>query len=243
MAEDRFPLPSSSYRELSKIIQAYGRLRKPGSLTEVSRLATVGPTIVSANNRFLTAIGVIAGGQKKMTTDAGAELAHALELDMTDEIVKTWRRVLEGNEFIEKVISAVRIRRGMERSALQSHVVFTAGHPRKQTVMTGSVTVIDILMAAQLLVDSEGKLVAADIQLPLEGKSESISTFTGELTLDSRAAADTSRQLPTLVTSLSGVPVQIQIQLQCTPDQLDELGPRLRRLLDELRASAEPTTP
>jgi hypothetical protein len=242
LTEERFPLPASSYKELSKVIQAYGQLKKAGSLTEVSKLATVGATIVSANNRFLVATGVIAGGKAKMPTEPGAELAHALQLDMTDQVVKSWRRVLIGNEFIEKVLSAVRIRRGMERSALQTHVVFTAGHPRNKTVMTGAATVIDILMAAQLLIDSEGKLVAADVQLPLEGKSEGTSTVTADLTLEDRGPGVTHQKSPSFATSVRGVPLQIQIQLQCTPDQLDDLGPRLRRLLDELSTSAETTT-
>jgi hypothetical protein len=237
LAEDRFPLPTSSYKEVSKIIQAYGQLKKPGSLTEVSKLSTVGRTVVSANNKFLTALGVVAGGKAKMPTDIGLELAHALQLDMTDEVVKSWRRVLVGNEFIEKVLSAVRIRKGMERSALQVHVVFTAGHPRNKVVMTGAATVIDILMAAQLLIDSEGKLIAADGHVTLEGKGEATSTGSAELTLEPSRATP-----PTLVTSVSGVPIQIQIQLQCTPDQLDDLGPRLRRLLDELSTSAQTTT-
>src|SRR5206468_2795267 len=138
--------------------------------------------------------------------------------DMTDEIVRSWRRVLIGKEFIEKVLSAVRIRRGMERSALQAHVAFTAGHPRNKPVMTGAATVVDILMAAQLLIDSEGKLIATDSQGTVEADDDDHAPGVTEFVPEPRPGERVPVRAPTLVTSVSGVPIQIQIQLQCTPD-------------------------
>jgi hypothetical protein len=238
LTEERFPLPGSSYKELSRIIQAYGQLKKPGSLSEVAKFASVAQTIVSRNNKFLVAIGVIAGGQKKTPTDDGRALARALQLDITDEVVKGWRRVLTDNEFVDKVLSAVRIRKGMERSSLQAHVAFTAGVPRKPIVMTGAATVVDILLAAQLLVDSEGKLIAGDGQ----SVAEPFEPQQTEAAPPTQSSGTPPQAFPPVTASIRGVPVQIQIQLQCTPDQLDDLGPKLRRLLDELHSPSESTS-
>ena len=58
MAEE-FPLPSSSYKELIKIIRAYGRIGTEASLGDVSKLAVMGETSVSGNNKFLIALGII----------------------------------------------------------------------------------------------------------------------------------------------------------------------------------------
>ena len=84
---DEFPLPSSSYKELIKIIRAYGRIgSEPASLGDVAKLAVMNENTVSGNNKFLIAIGVIKAGQKKTITPLGAELSKALDHDMADEI-------------------------------------------------------------------------------------------------------------------------------------------------------------
>ncbi len=235
MAEERFPLPGSSYKELSKIIQGYSALKGPGGPGDVGSQVGIDPTIVSRNNKFLGAIGVVAGGQKKTITEPGRTLAIALEHELHEEIVKAWRRVLEGNEFTDKILSAVRIRKGMERSALQAHVAFTAGHPRKPMTMTGAATVVDIFLESELLHESDGKLEAEVRTLALEGTGSAVSTGTAALQTATLPSA-------TLQTVAHGIPVQIQIQLQCTPDQLDDLGAKLRRLLSELRSSDDSTT-
>lgn len=113
--------PGSSYKELTKIIMGYGQLKGAGSPADVSKVATVDPTQVSRSNKFLAFLGLIAGGQKKAPTDTGRVLAHALEHDLPDEVVAAWQACLDGNEFIDKVLSAVRIRKGMERGSLQAH--------------------------------------------------------------------------------------------------------------------------
>lgn len=238
MAEERFPLPGSSYKELSKIIQGYGSLKGPGGPGDVGGQVGIDPTIVSRNNKFLGAIAVVAGGQKKTITEPGRALAIALQHELHEEIVKAWRRVLEGNEFTDKILSAVRIRKGMERSALQAHVAFTAGHPRKPMTMTGAATVVDILLESELLHELNGKLEAEARSFGLEGTGSAVSSGTGTLTVGAQTG---TLQTGTLQTAVHGIPVQIQIQLQCTPDQLDDLGAKLRKLLNELSASDNST--
>src|SRR3972149_11556028 len=127
--EERFRLPSSSYEELVKIVKAYGNLTKEAVPAEVSQLAVVHPTVVSHNNAFLVTIGVITGGKKKMVTEKGRALARALDHDMPDAITQNWREIVLSNEFMQKLVTAVRIRKGMEPSTLQAHVAYSAGIP------------------------------------------------------------------------------------------------------------------
>src|SRR5229473_1724406 len=161
MSDVGFPLPVSSYKELVKIIQAYGRVGADASLTDVSQLAVMNETRVSANNGFLVAIGLIQGGKKKTITAVGAELAHALEHEesLPEEAASKWRAVVDANDFLQKVIAAVRIRKSMDESSLESHVAYSAGQPRTPAVATGARTVIDILEAAGLLKEEGGTLV------------------------------------------------------------------------------------
>ena len=86
MAEEKFKLPRSSYEELCKIIKAYGRLSQASSLDDVAKLCAMNKTAISANNAFLTNVGLIEGGRSKVSTGDGKKLSKALEHELPDEI-------------------------------------------------------------------------------------------------------------------------------------------------------------
>ena len=236
MTDERFPLPGSSYPIVVKIVQAYGGLRAPSGPQEVGRLIGTDPTTVSRNNKFLVAVGLVEGADKKGPTEAGRRLARALDHDMATEIVAGWQDVLAGNEFVTKLLSAVRIRKGMDRSSLQTHVAFTAGQPRKAPAMKGAGTVIDVLLAAEMLRDIDGKLIVTAIgHEGTPSRVEATLPATQDVA-DSGTAPPTAS--PTPQPGVQGVPVQIQIQIQVAAKELDDLAPRLRRILEELNGGS-----
>src|SRR5688572_28821754 len=118
MSDDKFKLPQSSYEELTKIIKSYGHFLEPADLTELSRLSSLHTTIVSRNNGFLVAIGVLEGGSRQVLTAAGRELSRALEHDMPDEMRRGWQQIVSMNDFLSKVLAAIRIRNGMDQQTL-----------------------------------------------------------------------------------------------------------------------------
>lgn len=225
--EERFRLPGSSYEELVKIIRAYGNLGKEAVPADVGQLAVVHGTIVSRNNAFLVGIGVITGGRKKMVTEKGLALARALDHDMPDAIMQTWREVVLATEFLQKLVTAVRIRKGMEHSTLQAHVAYSAGLPKSQSVMTGAGAVVDILKASGLIKEHEGKLVATTDEVPVAGRVATTPLESAQVRTP--PAAITTTRLPE-----SGIAVTLQIQVQCTASEIETLGPKLRSLLKEL---------
>jgi hypothetical protein len=249
MADTGFPLPVSSYKELVKIIQGYGRVGTEASLADVARLAVMNETTVSGNNGFLLAIGVIQGGKKKSITTLGADLARALEHEesLPEEAASKWRAVVEANDFLQKVISAVRIRKSMDETSLESHVAYSAGQPKTPTVATGARTVIDILEVAGLLKEEGGNLI------PLTPEPRSIhETVEKTLSISDTMPPVTERvQVQvTPATRLGGVHLNIDVTVQCTPADLDDLGHKLRKVLrdfneaekaPETQAAAPPT--
>ena len=66
MAEDGFPLPGSSFKELCKIIAAYSETSGPSSPADVSKLIGIHETQVSRSNKFLIAIGVIGRSEEEV---------------------------------------------------------------------------------------------------------------------------------------------------------------------------------
>ena len=230
MAEE-FPLPSSSYKELIKIVRAYGRIETEATLADVAKLAVMAGTTISSNNKFLVALGIIKGGQKKTITSIGAQLANALEHDMPEEVSAKWRAVVDASEFLQNVIAAVRIRKSMDESSLESHVAYSAGQPKTPGVATGARTVVDILTVAGLLKEEGGTLVAAAPEpRPI---TETVAT--------SLSISDT---IPETVhfathgsfassTRLGGVQLNIDVTVQCTPADLEDLGHKLRKVLKD----------
>jgi hypothetical protein len=243
MAEDRLKLPGSSYDELVKIIKAYFGCRGLVGPTDVAHRAAMDRTVVSRNNAFLVGIGVIHGGRKKELTEAGRTLASALDHNQPDDIQARWREIIAENEFFEKVVSAVRIRKGMEPSNLKAHIAYSAGEPRSRRSITGAGAVAEILVAAGLIREEEGKLVA--VPRPLERMEPSPGSYPpGVEVKPGPGTAPACTTLPTVIvhppTGVIRASVQVEIQIQCSAADIDDLTPKVRQLLDAIRApSAE----
>jgi len=236
MADAGFSLPYSSYKELIKVIQGYERVGSEATLADVARLTAINETIVSANNKFLVAAGIVQGGKKKAITPIGAELARALQHDMQDEIAAKWRAVVEANDFLQKVVAAVRIRKGMDESSLEAHVAYSAGQPKTPAVATGAGAVVDILKAAGLLKEEGGNLIATTPEPPSipETVEESLSISpTGEI----------SRRVSPRSARLGSVHLNIEVRVQCTPADLDNLGAKLQKVLQDFYEEPTSQTP
>jgi hypothetical protein len=236
MADEGFPLPGSSYKELIKIIQGYGRIGADASLADVSKLTAIGETIISANNKFLVAVGLIQGGKRKAITPIGVQLSSALQYEMVEDIATKWRAVVEANDFLQKVVAAVRIRKGMDESSLESHVAYSAGQPKTPAVATGARTIVDILTAAGLLKGEAGNLIATTPEPPSipQTVEESLSISpTGEI----------SRRISPRSARLGSVHLNIEVRVQCTPGDLDNLGAKLQKVLQDFYDEPTPQPP
>jgi hypothetical protein len=230
---DEFPLPGSSYKELVKIIQGYGRIAGEASLGDVAKFTAMNETSISANNKFLVAIGVIKGGKKKTITPLGVELATALEHNLPEETANKWRGVVDTTDFLQKVIAAVRIRKGMDESSLESHVAYSAGQPKTPGVATGARTVVDILTAAGLLKAEGGNLIATTPEPPSipETVQESLSIS---------AAGEVSPRVSARSARLGSVHLNIEVTVQCTPNDLENLGTKLQKVLQDFYDEPKP---
>lgn len=224
MAQEKFKLPRSSYEELCRIIKAYGRLDRLAYLEEVTRLSGIGKTTVSSNNAFLLAVEIIEGGKTKIATDKGRQLAQVLEHNLPEEIMNAWGGIVEGSDFLNKMVLAVRIRKGMEISSLEAHIAYSAGQPKSKYVMTGARTVIDILRNSGLVKEEDDRIVPEEI-VPAK---EAVSA-------PERKPAPSVTKVPTVeVTTPSGVSLHIEVHIDAKPSELEGLGEKLRALIESL---------
>ena len=228
MAEREFRLPGSSYEELVNIIVAYGTRDEASRPGDVSKLDSVHQSSFSRNNGFLTQIGILQGESKKLITRRGRALALALARKDGEEIRRNWRAIVATNEFLQNVISAVKLREGMLYPTVQAYVAHAAGQPRNKPVMTGAGAIVEILKTAGLLREEAGELVA---------------TFDGELdqvdaiSMDELSAEIQEEEEPVVSATVEageGLAVKIHVHVQCTADEIEDLAPRLKTLLREL---------
>ena len=223
---EEFKLPTSSYEELIKIIQAYGKATEPSSNDGISKLCSIYPTIISGNNGFLLAVNIIEGAKNKIATDKGKNLARALQYENQDEIAKIWREIVLENDFLSKMISAIKIRKGMDAQSFQSHIAYSSGQDKTKYVKTGSATVIDILKKANLIEEIDGKLTA---KLPVEKQTGSITVPTAEPKADVSTPIFQTKNQPQ-----GNMTVNIEVRIDVNINELDDLGVKLRKVLDDL---------
>ena len=230
MAEREFRLPGSPYEELVNIVVAYGTREDASRTGDVGKLDSVHQSSVSRNNAFLVEIGVLQGESRKIITRRGRELAAALARKDRTEVRNNWRAIVAASEFLQNVVSAVKLREGMLYPTVQAYVAHAAGQPRNKPVMTGAGAIVEILKAAGLLREEAGELVA---------------TFDGEIEPDDLALENGSLEEaeeaaePTISATVDDVTdedplVRIHLHIQCTADEIEDLAPRLKALLREL---------
>jgi len=234
MPIEKFKLPRRSYEELCNIIIAYWQLKKAGSLSEVDKICGIGTTNISANNSFLVAVGILDGGQQKKTvTSIGQELGAALNHDNKQEIEAKWQQVINNNDFLSKMISAVRIRKGMGVSDLESHIAYSSGEAKAKYVMTGARTVVDIFKAAGLVEEKDDRVIPKEkVGVGVTERAEEEKTAE-----DLRKQDIVSRKEGVEVSGLGKGPLSlsIQVRIEAKPSELDGLGDKLRTLIDSLK--------
>ena len=236
MAEREFRLPGSPYEELINIVVAYGTRDEAARAGDVGKLDSVHQSSVSRNNAFLTEIGVLQGESRKLITRRGRSLALALARKDEADVRSNWRAIVSASEFLQNVISAVKLREGMLYPTVQAYIAHAAGQPRNKPVMNGAGAIIEILKASGMLKEEAGELVAT-----FDERQEDVAPEDG-------SSARTSEWKESVVSATVGEApeapagtspaVSIHVQIRCTADEIEDLAPRLKALLREL--STEP---
>lgn len=229
MAERQFRLPGSPYEELANIIIAYGTRDEASRPGDVGKLDSVHQSSVSRTNGFLTEIGVLQGETKKLITRRGRALALALARRDRDEVRANWRAVVGSTEFLQNVVSAVKLREGMLYPTVQAYIAHAAGQPRNKPVMTGAGAIIEILKTAGLLQEEAGELVAPFDEAP-EPAEPAPPPEPEEQGAEVSATVEALPPAPAGTTPT----VNIHVQVRCTADEVEDLAPKLRALIAEL---------
>lgn len=231
MAEN-FKLPGSSYEEFVKIIKAYatGKVGIPMSLDAVAQTAGMDKTIVSRNNGFLVQLALISDGNKKSPTQEGLDLGRAYTLKMNDEIVRLWIKIIEGNEFLNRMLSAIRIRNSMEKTSFVNHILYSSGASNNNNTRAGASTIIEIYKVSGLVEEQDGKIIAVDDDLIADvvrqQNSESINSD------DKQSIPVETIKVPHIC---SDNKVVININIDVKVNEIEELSEKIKGLIESIK--------
>lgn len=156
-----FNLPGSSFEELQKIIKGYSHASEQATLDQLSKLTGLHNSVISRNNKFLSDIGLISGGMKKTATDLGRRLGRALDHKQIADSQAYWKEAVQTNEKVAGLVTTLRIKGGMTESAFSGHVLYVSGQRSNSGNKTGARCVVDVLLAANLLEEENGKLIVS----------------------------------------------------------------------------------
>lgn len=229
MAET-FKLPASSYEEVLKLIQAYASVKEGValSLDQINQSTGVPRTIVSKNNGFLVQVGLITEGNKKAATDIGRALGRAYASKVDYEVERIWKEIISNNDFLSRMISAVRIRNGMDRTNYINHIIYSSGLKDSKGSRAGAGALIEILKSVNVLDEVDGKMIVKDsIENNQSGITEDHNDHNSPAVVDHQNL--TSVSLPAGANS-----VTINININCTVGEMDELAAKLKALLENL---------
>lgn len=228
MAET-FKLPASSLEEIIKIIQAYAN-EKEGvllALDDITQSTGVPRTVVSGNNGFLVQIGLITEGNKKSATDIGRSLGRAYISKIDYELERIWKEIIAENDFLNRMISAVRIRNGMDRTSFLNHIIYSSGQKDTKQNRTGANAVIEILKSVNVINEVDGKLTITE-----NTEVEKVEQIANNEPIDT---PQTTRSNPFPITTIqSKGAITININIDCSVAEIDELADKIQKLIKGL---------
>ena len=229
---EAFKLPSSSYEELIKIIKAYSSIKNSDavSLDDIAQSAAMQRTVVSGNNGFLVQVGLLNNdGNKKSPTSLCTQIGRAYIHKVQEDIITNWKAVIEESDFLSKMVSAIRIRNGMDRTNLVNHIVYSSGQNNTKQTRAGANAIIEIIIASGMISEVDGKLTISDEISPVADEKPEAIAGDDKTVIEKITIADKEVFRIKPATTLS-----INLNINCSLDQVEEAKKVISELVEEL---------
>lgn len=145
-------MPGSSWETVKKIIRAYHAAQEDESPTieHIAGLAGVQRPVVSMNNNFLRASGILQEDQNKLTP-LGVRLATGISHSNQSLITTALQDVVKGYDPLFRLINLLRARGEMKTEGFRGEIILLGG--LSQDARAGSLikTILDLLQESQFV--------------------------------------------------------------------------------------------
>ena len=134
--------------------------------------------------------------------------------------------LIENNEFLTRMMSAIKIRNGMDKTALINHILYSAGATTSASKV-GANTIIEIFKDAGMVREEDGKILAVEKENVID---------TNEEIEQNNQIKDTEQNVKIYDDKKikNGTVVNININIDASVDQLDELSEKIKQLLNSI---------
>jgi len=232
---DQFKLPASSYEELVKIIKAYASAGKDGkalSIETIVQASGSNNTAISKNNGFLLEVGLITKGKAKAPTEMCKSLGRAYDYNKTEDSIEIWKEIITNNDFLNRMISAIKIRNGMDRGSLINHIVYSSGMNGSPSIRAGAGAIIEILKYAGFVEEVDGKIIA-----------KSPESLADELTQSNKTSESDCNQITThnreevkvpICVNRDNYQVILNINIETNSDDLEGLADKVKKFIQNM---------
>jgi hypothetical protein len=155
----KFRMPEASWSTLRKIIRAYYAKRnaEPVTVQDVATAAGLSRPMVSLQNNFLKAIGVLEQDSYKLTP-LGLELALGISRNDTATVRDATRRIVQSSPELKRLTETLEARAELSVEAFksQTHLALGVDEADRQAKWIG--TILEILVESGL-VEVDGDIV------------------------------------------------------------------------------------
>lgn len=238
MAEEKMNLPGSTYEALTQIIIGYANAGDDVSLKRIASITGVASTTISRSNKFLADCSLIESGARKVPTDLGSNLGRALEHNHQEDIAKYWNESVSSNERVSSFVTTLRVRKQMQWDEFAKLIHYESKQKNNEYTKRGSNTIIDILVAAGLIQNSDGVLqvskpISADDRAqPHKEDEPATSEVNSNITTPAHVPSNTAIPFQAQPANQTP-PITINIQLQLPETENAEVYEKLFKALKE----------
>ena len=150
--------------------------------------------------------------------------------DVPEQIEESLGGIVAEDEFLQNVLAAVRIRKGMDESSLRAHIAYSAGQSKTGSTTTGTAAVVELLKRSGHLKLDDGKLIISSLAPRFPAT---------EPTVPDRAKPAVTQSVTKAVDPTSPFAISIKIEVRCEPQDLEGLGTRLRKVVTDFSKEIE----
>jgi len=116
----------------------------------------------------------------------------------------------------------------MDESSLRAHIAYSAGQSKTGSTTTGTGAVVELLKRSGQLKEEDGKLIVGSAVQ----RSSSVPAAQ-ESRVEHAPSPAPSRTVTKTIEADSPFSISIKIEVQCGPNDLDNLGEKLRKVVDD----------
>lgn len=149
---DKFPMPELGWVTIKKIIRAYYAKRDQESVTvqEVAQAANLSRPLVSSNNNFLKALGILQQDSYKLT-EFGVKLAIAIVNDDPESEQRCIKGIVDGSPPLKKLVDTVVARGEISTKSFSTEARYQLGISEADRRARFVSTIQEILVESRMI--------------------------------------------------------------------------------------------